>query len=334
MLYLKTKFLTEFRRAGFRRSSETFALSQAKPTFSRRHFMARWRYDKFHIQGLMRLLLVTGPKAVIVASLRKSRSLAFSRKVPNLISNFKKIEINPLTELTELRMELSESEEELELHCQMRFATAEVEFSNRSYYVGINQARLQLYLEGWEKVLGKDLGDNTIPTVEKSSELVRETNAGGQVDVALNSTGSMKSGIAGNAGSGMKRVDTASFSTSLQPVTPQPGNAWKVEANSVDGSRPKPLEGTALSGERLCSLKKQSGSNRSTVSAELQVRRNKISVEPATGNKWGKRFSLLRNKDAIVAKVLQNALSRETELATNRSLEFYVVASKVEFEQI
>jgi hypothetical protein len=144
----------------------------------------------------------------------------------------------------------------------------------------------------------------------------------------------MKGGMTGNAGSGVKIVDTACLSTSLQPVTPLPGNAWKVEASSVDGSRPKPLEGTAPRGERLCSLQKQSGSNRSTISAELQVRKSKISVEPTKGNKWGKRFSILRNKDAIVAKVLEKAFSRETGLATNRSFDSSVVASKVEFEEL
>ena len=246
---------------------------------------------------------------------------------------FKKNEVNPLTELSELRMELAPNGESLGLICQIRFATAEVEFSSRSYRVGISQARLQLYLEGWEKTLGQDLGDMSIPTVEQSSELVRESSAHGGVKFGVNTAGTAQGGAEGNADKAVKRVDSSRSMTSIQPITVLPNDAWRIEATEVDRSKEAPLDGTALAGERLCVLQRQEGSNRSRISAELQIRKSKICVEPTKGNKWGKRFSILRNKDAIIAKVLEKAISRETEQATNRSLGPTLVASKVEFEE-
>lgn len=240
-----------------------------------------------------------------------------------------------------MSMELRQNGEELDVHCQLRFATDEIEFSSRAYVVGIRQARLQLYLEGWDKKIGEDHGDVRIPTVERSSKSVQETCAsgevggGGAVSIKGDGTpaGNAQLAVAGKVQRQSKAILESGYNQEIPPITSLPNNAWKIEAVHDAGSE-IPLVGTVLSGERLCVLARQQGSNQSRVTAELQVRRSKISVRPAKGNKWGRIFSLSRNKDAIIAKVLEKAVKREAEGATARSLEAVVVASKVEFEEL
>ncbi|QFT97392.1 hypothetical protein FIU85_08770 [Roseovarius sp. THAF8] len=257
-----------------------------------------------------------------------------------LTENFKKRETNPLTDLSGLSMELRPNGEELDVHCQLRFATDEIEFSSRAYVVGIRQARLQLYLEGWDKKIGADYGDLKIPTVERSSKSVQETctsgeiGGGGAASIAGDGmpTGSGQVGVTGNVKKSWKEALESEYNQEIPPITSLPNNAWQIKVMH-DGSPDTPLEGTALSGERLCILSRTQGSNQSHVTAELQVRRSQITVRPSKGNKWGKMFSLSRNKDAIIAKVLEKAIKREAEGATARSLDAVVVASKVDFEE-
>jgi len=257
-----------------------------------------------------------------------------------LTSEFKKNEINPLTDLSGLSMELRPNGEELDLHCQLRFTTDEIEFSSRNYVVGFRQARLQLYLEGWDKKIGEDYGDVKIPTVEKSAKLVQKTDAsgefggGGSASVKVDGipTGSVQLAVTGKVQKHSNLVFESGYNQEIPPIKTLPNNAWRIEAEHDDGPD-NFLDGTALSGDRLCVLARQQGSNQSRIVAELQVRRSKISVRPAKGNKWGKIFSLSRNKDAIIAKVLEKAIKREAEGATARSLDAVVVASKVDFEE-
>ena len=240
-----------------------------------------------------------------------------------------------------MSMELRQNGEELDVLCQLRFTTDEIEFSSRAYVVGIRLARLQLYLDGWDQKIGEDIGDVRIPTVERSAKSVQETRATGEVGgggaASIKGdgipTGTAQLSIAGKVQKQSKAILESGYNQEIPPITSLPNNAWRIEAVHEGGSD-TPLDGTVLSGERLCVLARQQGSNQSHVTAELQVRRNKISVRPATGNKWGKIFSISRNKDAIVAKVLEMAIKREAEGATARSLEAAIVASKVEFEEL
>lgn len=250
------------------------------------------------------------------------------------MAEFRENKSNALTELSELRMELSENGELLDVLCQIKFATAEVEFSNRSYCVGIRQARLQLYLDGWETSLGSDLGSKPIAAIETSKQQVSETALSGKAEAGIDSTGSAHGGLSGSASRTTKLIDSQCITSTNGPIVSLPNNAWKIEATALANERPKPLEGTVLQGERLCSIKKQGRSNRSRVTAELQVRKSKVCVEPSSGNKLGKRFSILRNRDAIIGKVLERALAREAEQATTRSLDASVVASRVELEEL
>ena len=226
-----------------------------------------------------------------------------------------------------------EDKENLDLVCLARFATTEIEFSSRTYRVGITQARLQLYLDGWQQKLGKDLGDCGIPTVEATSKRVNETSIHGNVDAAAKTSGAAQGGLETGASKKAIKTETLRSTATIQPVTVLPNGAWRIQANDIDKSENRQLEGSAIAGERLCVLQKRDGSNRSRVIGELQVRRSKISIQPTKGNRLGKAISLLRNKDSIVAKILENALTREAEQATDRRIETTVVASKVEFEE-
>lgn len=258
-----------------------------------------------------------------------------------MTSTFKKRETNPLTDLSGLSMELRPNGEELDVHCQLRFMTDEIEFSSRAYIVGINQARLQLYFEGWDKRIGQDYGEVKIPTAEVSSKLVQEKGASGEIggggNIAVADHDTLLGGAQATASGKLHRssllVVGSEYRQEIPPITPLPNNAWKIEAGAHDAGQDKPLIGAALSGERLCVLSRLQGSNQSRVTAELQVRRSKISVCPAKGNRLGKFFSLSRNRDAIIAKVLEKAIVREAEGATARSLQAVVVASKVDFEE-
>lgn len=54
-----------------------------------------------------------------------------------------------------------------------------------------------------------------------------------------------------------------------------------------------------------------------SIIAEVQVTKSAIKVSASGGNKWGKTFIELQNKDAIISQILKRAIQREA--ATNNA---------------
>lgn len=247
---------------------------------------------------------------------------------------FRKNEKNPLTELAELRLAVVPDGDEFDVRSQLRFSVAEVCLKDREYRVGISEARLQLYLEGWETALGCDFGDVEIAATSEETTVKTQASAGGSLEASSHLGGQLspKASLRGGASktqNHMLQANRVHF-----PVVALPNNGWKVKAPPVGNSQRQSLEGSAMSGGSLCRLQKKSGGNRLSLAAELQVRRSNITVAPTKGNAWGKLFSLSNNKDAVVAKVLEKALQREASAIPQGSREGTVVVSKSEWTEV
>jgi hypothetical protein len=240
---------------------------------------------------------------------------------------FNRSSINPLTELTELRLSINPVENEFDLLCQLRFGTADVELEGRGYSVGITEARLQLSLEGCETTMGSDFGVANLSTgtEEKSRKLT--ASIGGSVGGSLGPEGLTAPSMNAKVGAEAVAAHILSVSREMLPMTALPNNAWRIrEASTGTGGHPT-LCGSAMEGQRLCQLQRKEGGNRVSVSAELQIKRSSIAVSPSKGNTRGKLFSRRRNQDAVVAKVLERAIRREASSSSAGSYDGTVVAS-------
>jgi len=250
-----------------------------------------------------------------------------------LEQTFNKDERNPLAELAELRMAVKPDGEFFDIVCQLRLSSSEVSFNGREYRVGISETRLQLHLEGWETSLGCDFGDAPISTITEEEKLTRQAGVSGAVGMQVG-----PGGVSPPTGSAKMQAQqgyshTLGSTRTHLPMTALPNNAWRVKSGPAAQKADQPLDGTAIGGERLCRLERKSGGNRLSMVAELQVRRSNITVKPVKGDMRGKVFSLMRNKDAIVAKILEKALFREASTVPQAQPETTVVVSKTEISE-
>jgi hypothetical protein len=224
---------------------------------------------------------------------------------------FKRDEKNPLPEFAELRMEVLSDEGEFDVNCQLRFSSDEIDVVGRTFRVGIEEARLQLALEGCETVLGKDFGEALLAPVAHSETLTRETSTAASLGGSLDALGTPSGEIGASTSAAKNHVTQINQTRQSLPMTALPNAGWRIKSIQVVDGAGNPLDGTAMRGERLTRLKRRSGGNRVSVVAELQVKRSSITVKPTKGNRWGRMFSAASNKDAIVALILQRAMRRE-----------------------
>lgn len=246
---------------------------------------------------------------------------------------FSKNDCNPLKELSELRLDISSSEDGFDVTCQLRFSTGEVSLRGREYTVGITEARLQLSLEGCETALGCDFGSAGLAVFSEDETISTKTaiGTGAQGAFSLDGICPPSAHIKANAERHHNHVFNAK--KILLPMTAVPGNAWRVREASLQGTENRALDGAAIDGERLCKILRKDGGNRMQVVAELQVRRSSNKVNPTKGDIRGKLFSLKRNKDAVVAKVLEKAIRREAATIPQGGSATTVVASKAELTE-
>lgn len=245
----------------------------------------------------------------------------------------KKSEQNPLGELSELRLNVSHDEEGLDVACRLRFSTGDVSVGGRTFSVGFTEARLQLYLEGCETAFGCDFGSTELTKVTVHQRAEKSTLRGGEVAGGFSLEEVTPPAAKGHAKREHQTSSVVTSDKTVLPMTAVPGNAWRIKNHSINPKERQVLEGSAIDGERLCRLLPIEGGNRLRVSAELQVKRANIKVEPAIGNKLGKIFSLARNRDAVVAKVLEKALRREASTVSAPQLQSTVVASRSELSE-
>lgn len=238
-------------------------------------------------------------------------------------------EKNPLNELSELRIEIVQQEDYADLICLVRFGTATLHFKGRSYQIGFNSAQLTLTLEGWRTAIGHDLGDQLMGTILQSDSLTKTVSKGVGLNGSIGHQVNPKMTADAKAGAEFERVSELVSSSSLAPVKALPNGSWLIENNALDEKR-RVLTGTAIGGKKLCRIKEVFGSNKSEIFLELIIDRKCISIEPSTGNKIGKKFSVRKNKDAIVAKILEKAMAREVARFMGQDNDEYFVASKIE----
>lgn len=230
--------------------------------------------------------------------------------------NFKENPQNPFSELSELRLQLSPSNEgTFDIKCRMRFSVMHHEHNGRDYIVGLKSAWLRLNFEGCETTLDPVFGENAMATVqdettlETGSEISAEIIAQSRTDCPPIAGGGIKAGAAA------KNSRKSNASNTRLPMTAKPNDTWLVALQSVDGTAQANLDGTAIAGQRLCTIRKSGGGNRLAVAGEIQASKGEISVSAKGGNKWGKDFAVWGNKDAIVGQILKKALERETARA-------------------
>ncbi|AXT33823.1 hypothetical protein D1820_01905 [Phaeobacter sp. LSS9] len=229
------------------------------------------------------------------------------------IPNFKVTYQNPFNELSELRLKLNASDDnQFEVTCRIRFSVMHHEHNGREYTVGLKRAFLRLNLEGCETTLDPVFGENELAAATDEATLEFTSRAGGDFNAKAGTESKPNAGVGFSAaveGTGARR---SSLRNTRLPMTAKPNDTWEVAAQSVGGTAQANLDGTAIAGQRLCTIQRREGGNRLAVTGEIQASKGAVNVLAKGGNKWGKDFAVWGNKDAVIGQVLRKALERET----------------------
>lgn len=244
------------------------------------------------------------------------------------MGDFDKDERNPLGEMSDLRLELDECEDDFDIKCLLRFGTGEFSYKGKPYVLGFLRAQLQLGLEGLETVLGSDFSEATITHVNEVDSVLTGSSGGAAADAEFDTDGQARTRFVISAKARREHNREAKQEKTKLPISTLPGNRWQVEMPANDGA----LEGTVMSGERLTRLRRKTGVNRVGVVAEVHVKKREICVTPPSGNALTKALRLTKNRDEVVGLVLQKAMRREAADVTQHHPEV-VVVSKTTFSE-
>jgi hypothetical protein len=235
---------------------------------------------------------------------------------------------NPFQELSELRFEVAHNDRDFDLNCRLIFGKMRYEHRGRQYEIGLHRAHLRLNLEGCETTLDPAYGEVDLPTlveeeaVTDSSKLVGGIGFGSSIDeINLNGHFEFEKG----------RVSQKSKSRKHErlPMARKPGDSWEIVMHTISSEKAD-IDGTAMSGQKLCTIRRKEGGNRFAVIGEVQVSRSEITVSAAEGNKVGKKLTEWNNKDAIIAQILERALRREAVGGAARCSQKILVVSRAE----
>jgi hypothetical protein len=200
--------------------------------------------------------------------------------------------------------------------CRLVFARTSYHYKEIEFQVGISDAQLRLTLEGCESTLDARYGETRLPivteeqTVEKNSDLT--LNA--QISASVDELGDFATGAGGKMG---VSKSARSFQSSVRlPVEALPNDAWRIRSVKPGQTSSDIIEGTAIAGECICSIRRKFGGNRILIVGEVHVSKSSIRVSAVKGNFWGKFMSEKSGKEAIVGLILKKAIQRE---ATSRS---------------
>ncbi|MBL6426703.1 MAG: hypothetical protein HOY44_04185 [Maritimibacter sp.] len=240
--------------------------------------------------------------------------------------------LNPLPELTELQLRISSAGETYELMCQLVFADTTIGLGGSEYRVGFSQARLQLDLEGCERVLGSDYGSERLPQLDETGSGSSQQSIGFEGGIGA-SPEAVTANVTARAGRSGKQEHSKELKRTHLPVVALPNGSWRIRALSAGCARNDLLSGTAIAGERLCSLERSQGGNRIAVIGELQVAGRHVVVQPVGGERIGKKLKLWGNKEAVIAKVLEKAMRREASQSGEGHSMSTVVVSKCEVSE-
>lgn len=218
---------------------------------------------------------------------------------------------NPLTELSELRLEIEPADTDFELKCLLIFGKMQYEHNGREYEVGVSRAHLRLSLEGCETTLGTAFGESVLEPVVEVDGLEIQSNACIGVSASSSSNTGTNATVKASAGvSGVRKQQLRQTKVHL-PVVAGPNNSWKVEPKAVTGGCKNMIEGTAIPSARLGVLRRKQGGNRMAIIGEVQISKSAIIVSAKGGNRLNKTMVEWRNKDVIVSLILKKAIQRE-----------------------
>ncbi len=232
--------------------------------------------------------------------------------------NLKETHLNPFNELSELRLQLNTSDEvQFEVKCRIRFSVMHHEHNGREYIVGLKSASLRLSLEGCETTLDPVYGESALAHVTDEKTFETSYEVGTEVAVQAGTDFPSRAGVGIRAGAAASNSRRSNLSNKRLPMTAKPNDTWLIEAQSVDGAAHASLDGTAIAGQRLCTVQRSDGGNRLAVTGEIHASKGALNVSAKGGNKWGKDFAVWGNKDAVIGQILKKALERETVRASS-----------------
>jgi len=247
--------------------------------------------------------------------------------------NFKTEDENSLTELSELRFDIEESDHTFDLNCRLRFGTMQYQHNDREYEVGVSRAFLRLNLEGCETTLDETFGENALEAVEQYDSAEMESAVGVSGSAGADSKGNANGAVAVKGAANSRVIRHRAMSKTHLPVVARPNNCWEVNPTDVVGKADASIEGTAIPSARLCVLRRKKGGNRMSVIAEVQVAKSAIKVSASRGNKMGKALSEWQNKDAIVSQILKRAIQREAAVNYANGSNAVVAISRCEIAE-
>lgn len=231
---------------------------------------------------------------------------------------------NPLAELSEFRLDYEVDDGKLDLLCRLGFATMSYFHDGTQFEIGVSHAFLRLTLEGCETTVDKRYGDSLLAPVIQEGLIEKKSSVGLEATSGLSqeTVPGFSAGVKANS----EAARSQKFSQSLvhSPVRSRPNNSWEIQPVKLAGSPEEVIEGTAIPGERLCSVRRRSGGNRLSVIGEVHVAKSKFSVKAKGGNRLGRTMTEWRNKDAVVGQLLKKAIQRE--VASNNSADGEFVA--------
>ena len=248
-------------------------------------------------------------------------------------ASFKATASNPFTELAELRLEMSARDDVFDVQCRLLFGRMHHECNGREFEISLRRAHLRLSFEGCETTLGPAFGESELPSVVEEHALEANSNWGAAINGSVDVAGAIDAKAQVQAGSSGMRHRSHNQTRERLPMTRKPGDSWEVVAQTVDGSANADLDGTAMSGQKLCTLQRKEGGNRLAASGEVQVAKSAIAVSVKGGNKLGKALTEWQNKDAIVSQILKRALQREALGGSARSSASVVVVARAEVSE-
>lgn len=245
-------------------------------------------------------------------------------------SNFKPSSQNPLTEISELRLELEKNDLAFDVVCRLRFGKMEYEHKDREYEIGVSKAYLRLTLEGCETALNGAFGESIIPSILEEERIENKGSANAGLGASARLDKSVDGSFDLNADVSRERTHIVKRSQIHLPVTAKPNNSWEIKPKEISGKTENLIDGTAVPDSKLCSIKRKQGGNRISLLGEVQVTKSSLKVRLKGGNFLNKALLESQNRDAIVSQVIRKAIEREASNSDRTNKNSIIVISRSE----
>lgn len=237
---------------------------------------------------------------------------------------------NPLTDLSELRLQIENIEDRLSLRCQLKFGVMRLDHDGFHFEVGLSRAVLRLALEGCETKMGSNFAERHLEAVTETETSKSSSSWGVNVEAGFSELSNPKLELRGHGAIGSEWERIQSKNGFRHAVRALPNDGWEVSAQTIGTKSNTMIEGTALSGDVLCELQQLSGGNRLSVVGELQASKRTINVVAKGGNVVGRNLLRRENRDAVLGIIVGKALEREAVQVGVGQHDTHLVASRCE----